>query len=347
MSSIKKFHPMLSSGEQLKRLFQAFRDHDSTMFFMVAESLIAEETAANHHALARDLKKALGDIKDYARPANGSNGFKLLPKDRRSGEELIALQESSVDETKIVLAKETNVKIDRILTEHRQRRELAKYGYAPKTKLLFWGAPGCGKTFTAHYLAYELGLPVGVVQLNALISSFLGDTASNLQRVFQLASNTPMVLLLDEIDAVGKNRDDQNDVGELKRIVNSLLQAMDFFTSKDSIIIAASNHQYLLDPAMWRRFDDIVHFPSPGQKERERYIQSLLNGVGFDGSITNLAKSMTTASYADIQRIVVEGVKTMILEGRHKLLSKDITEQIRAYKNALMAAQSAPEKFNE
>lgn len=338
---------MISSGEQLKRLFQAFRDHDSTTFYMVAESLIADETAANHHTLARDLKKALGDVKDYTKSTNGSNGFKLLPKDRRSGEEIIFLRESSVDEIKLVLPKETKGKVERLISEHRQKRELAKHGYAPKTKLLFWGPPGCGKTLTANYLGYELGLPVGVVYLNALISSFLGDTASNLQRVFQLASNTPMVLLLDEIDTIGKNRDDKNDVGELKRIVNSLLQAMDFFTSKNSLVIAASNHQYLLDPALWRRFDDIVHFPLPGQTEREAYIQSLLNGVTFEGSIANLAKTMGAISFADIQRIVVEGVKTMILEGRQTLLSKDITEQVRAYKNAFKAARSAPEKLDE
>jgi AAA+ superfamily predicted ATPase len=139
-------------------------------------------------------------------------------------------------------------------------------------------------------LAHELGLPVGVVRLNAVISSFLGDTASHLHRVFNLANTTPMVLLLDEVDAVGKNRDDPNDVGELKRVVNSLLQAMDTFDSSKSIIIAASNHQYLLDPALWRRFDALIEFPLPGKTEREIYLQRLLNGVEFDGSLEYSAR---------------------------------------------------------
>jgi AAA+ superfamily predicted ATPase len=189
-------------------------------------------------------------------------------------------------------------------------------------------------------LAYELGLPVGLLRLSAVISSFLGDTASHLQRVFNLANTTPMVLLLDEVDAVGKNRDDPNDVGELKRVVNSLLQAMDSFDSSKSIVIAASNHQYLLDPALWRRFDDLIEFSLPTKTEREFYLQSLLNGVYFDGSLEYIAKNMSSLSYADIQRITIEAIKTMILEGREQLQSQDISEQLKAFKKASSEART-------
>jgi SpoVK/Ycf46/Vps4 family AAA+-type ATPase len=334
--------------EHLKRLFQAFRDEDVSTFYNVAETLISEELAANHHALARDLKRALGGSKNASpRLSNSSkagNELKLLPKDRRSGEELVTLQYSMVDQTKIILDKQTRVRVERVLEEHRQHKHLAQYGYTPKTKLLFWGSPGCGKTFTAQYIAYELGLPIGIVQISSLISSFLGDTASNLQRIFNLANCSPMVLLLDEVDSVGKSRDDRNDVGELKRVVNSLLQAMDTFHSSHSIVIAATNHQYLLDPALWRRFDDVLNFPHPGKLEREQYIKTLLNGVNFEGSIANLAKSTRSMSYADIQRVVIEGVKTMILGGREKLLSRDITEQLTIYRNTLAASSSVNEQ---
>jgi AAA+ superfamily predicted ATPase len=329
---------MMVATEQLKKLFQAFRNRNDTAFYQAAEALIAEELAANHHSLATDLKKALGPYRELTK--NSGNSFTLLPKDRRNGEELITLHESSVDTTKIILSQETQSKIQRILDEHRKRKLLARYGYTPKTKLLFWGSPGCGKTFTANYLAYELGLPIGVLQLSAVISSFVGDTASHLQRVFNLANNTPMVLLLDEVDAVGKNRDDPNDVGELKRVVNSLLQAMDTFRSSESVIIAASNHQYLLDPALWRRFDEIIHFPIPDRTEQELYLKTLLNGVNFDGSLANLSKNMSSFSYAEIKTVTVEGIKTMILEGRENLQSSDILEQIRAYKKATSAAKS-------
>jgi SpoVK/Ycf46/Vps4 family AAA+-type ATPase len=325
------------AGKQLKRLFQAFKERDDNAFYRAAEALIADELIANHHALAQELQQALGrqPMKQMTQ-----NGLRLLPKDRRSGDDLVILEESSVDSTQVVLNQETQGKIERVLDEHRKRQQLSKYGYLPKTKLLFWGLPGCGKTFTAKYLAHELGLPVGIVRLNAVISSFLGDTASHLQRVFNLANTTPMVLLLDEVDAVGKNRDDPNDVGELKRVVNSLLQAMDTFDSSKSIIIAASNHQYLLDPALWRRFDALIEFPLPGKTEREIYLQRLLNGVKFDGSLEYIAKNMSSLSYADIQRITVEAIKTMILEGRENLQTQDISEQLKDFKKATSEAQT-------
>jgi SpoVK/Ycf46/Vps4 family AAA+-type ATPase len=327
---------MMIDNQYIKKLFQAFKDHDESAFYRTAEALIENELATNHHALASDLQKALGNrpLKQIAQ-----NGLKLLPKDRRSGEDLVVLEESFIDSTQIVLNQITKVKIDRVLDEHRKRQQLAKYGYFPKTKLLFWGSPGCGKTFTAKYLAYELGLPIGVLRLSAVISSFLGDTASHLQRVFNLANTTPMVLLLDEVDAVGKNRDDPNDVGELKRVVNSLLQAMDSFDSSKSVVIAASNHQYLLDPALWRRFDDLIEFPLPSKAERDIYLQHLLNGVHFDGSLEYVAKNMNSLSYADIQHITVEAIKTMILEGREKLQIQDISEQLKAFKKSTSEAK--------
>lgn len=324
------------NAKQLKRLFQAFKEHDDNAFYRTAEALIADELIANHHALAQELQQALGrqPMKQITQ-----NGLRLLPKDRRSGDDLVLLEESSIDSTQVVFNQETKGKIERVLDEHRKRQQLGKYGYLPKTKLLFWGLPGCGKTFTAKYLAHELGLPVGVVRLNAVISSFLGDTASHLHRVFNLANTTPMVLLLDEVDAVGKNRDDPNDVGELKRVVNSLLQAMDSFDSSKSVVIAASNHQYLLDPALWRRFDDLIEFPLPGKMEREIYLKRLLNGINFDGSLEYVLKNMSSLSYADIQRVTIEAIKTMILEGRENLQSRDISEQLKAFKKVTSEAK--------
>lgn len=331
---------MSVSEEQLKKLFQSFRDRNDLEFHKTAEAIIAREAAANHHYLAKELKKSLGDERGFMKKAASMNNLTLVPKDRRSGEDLINLQQSDVDQTKIVLGKATLPRIERVLTEHRNRHRLAEYGIAPKNKLLFWGPPGCGKTFTAFYLAHELGIPIGVLRLNAVISSYLGDTASHLQRVFDLANRTPMVLLLDEVDAVGKNRDDKNDVGELKRVVNSLLQAMDSFNSKNSILIAASNHQYLLDPALWRRFDDVISFPLPEKGEREKYLQILLSGVRVEGNVSQISKLMASFSFADIEKIITEGIKTMILEGRDYLSSKDVTDEVANFKQATLSSQA-------
>ena len=333
----------MPNGEQLKKLFQAYRDSDDAAFRRIAESIIADELSANHHSLATELKRSLGTGQPSQSRPTQQRSLGVMPKDRRNGESLIHLQQSEISAEKIILADEPKSKIVRLLEEHRCRLRLQEFGYAPKSRLLFWGPPGCGKTHCAHYVAYELGLPVGVIRLSAVISSFLGDTASHLQRIFDLANTTPMVLLLDEIDAVGKDRDDRNDVGELKRVVNSLLQAMDSLTSTDSIVIAASNHQYLLDPAVWRRFDDIVNFPLPGPTEREIFLRYLTNGITFNGSIQQIARKTSSLSFADIEKAVVESIKTMILSGRDRLESKDISEQLHNRLRSLRAARGKTE----
>lgn len=329
---------MMVSEEQLKRLFQAFRDNNPSSFFQTAESIIQADLVSNHHSRANELRKVLGERPERKSPMR-SESLKLLPRDRRDGEDLITLLNPSVDASNIILGSTVRPSVDRLIKEHHRRVHLAKYGLLPKTKMLFWGPPGCGKTFTAHYLAGELGLPLGVVQLSAIISSFLGDTSSHLQRVFDSANRTPMVLLLDEVDAIGKNRDDPNDVGELKRVVNSLLQAMDGFNSKQSIVIAASNHQYLLDPALWRRFDGIVEFALPNKIEREALLKHLLNGIEYSGSISALSGKMSSLSFSDIKRITIEAVKTMVLDGRSRLEAGDINDQLRMYNTALRDAK--------
>ncbi|MDQ5827071.1 MAG: ATP-binding protein [Chloroflexota bacterium] len=331
---------MTVANKHLIKLFEAYREGDDPAFHKTAESIIAEELAANHQGFAKELKKAIGNGHS-GKPARAGD-LMVLPKDRRDGEELVRLQKSLVDSTKIILAKETGGKVKRALDEHRHRNQLAAYGYNPKSKLLFWGPPGCGKTYTAFYLAHELGLPMGVIRLNALVSSFLGDTAFHLQKIFDFASSTPMVLLLDEVDAIGKERDDRNEVGELKRVVNSLLQALDTFNQGTSIIIAASNHQYLLDEALWRRFDDVVNFPIPAEAERVVHLSRLLSGVDFAGSPRVLARKMEAFSFADINRVVGEAVKTMILEGRRQLTNKDVVGQIDSYKKGIAHAKAGP-----
>lgn len=326
-------------AEKLKHLFQAFRDRNDSAFVRVAEGIISEELAANHYTSATDLQRALGKGKETM--GNGARVAELTsiaPKDRRNGEDLLWFVDTHAQPV-VFFSSLAEKKISRVLEEHRRGMLLRKHGYSPKTKFLFWGPPGCGKTLTARYLAVELGLPLGVVRLDAVISSFLGDTASHLQKIFSRANNTPMVLLLDEADALAKQRDDPNDVGELKRVVNSFLQGMDGFTSSQSVLIAASNHQYLFDPALWRRFDDVIEFAPPESSKREAFIKSLLNGIRFEGVLTEPVKQMSALSYSDIQHIVIEAVKTMLLTERETLQSKDLLTELRTWKTSVQKAR--------
>jgi SpoVK/Ycf46/Vps4 family AAA+-type ATPase len=322
--------------DKLKVLFQSFREKDDLAFVRAAESIILQELAANHHASATELRRSL-----MATPLQETQSMRLavLPKDRRAGQDLLFFDETPVKPEALVLSETTSRHIARLLEEHRKRNQLERFGYKPKAKLLFWGPPGCGKTFTARYLASELGLPIAVLRLSSVISSFVGDTAAHIHGVFTRAAATPMLLLIDEADAIGKNRDDANDVGELKRVVNSLLQAIDSFRASHSVLVLASNHQYLLDPALWRRFDDVVEFPMPDAAARARLLRILLNGVRFSGSLNNIVKSMGSMSYADVERSTIEAVKTMILEERSDLREGDVLAEARALKVSLAKAK--------
>lgn len=326
-------------SDKLKGLFQAYRDRNDTAFMRMAEGIISEELAANHFSSATELQRALGKGKDMT----GNTGritelTALPPKDRRNGEDLLWFVETVTAPT-VFFSADTNDKIARILEEHRRANTLRKHGYAPKSKLLFWGPPGNGKTLTAQFLAFELGLPLGIVRLNAVISSFLGDTASHLHRILARANTNPMVLLLDEADALAKNRNDPNDVGELKRVVNSFLQALDAFCSPKSILVAASNHQYLFDPALWRRFDDVIEFPPPEAKQRRAFLNYLLNGVPVEGGLAEVSRRMTSLSYSDIQRVTVEALKTMLLNERDALKAEIVLAELQVWRKSVLKAK--------
>ncbi|MDR2704572.1 MAG: ATP-binding protein [Planctomycetaceae bacterium] len=331
-------------------MFRAFAQQEEQSFSNIAESIIKDVSAGNNHSLATQLQKALDTGNLQKRSSHGKHSLLALPTDRRNGDSLISIQESHIATDQIFLHSLTEKQIQRLFAEQHHKLKLAEHGYAPKNKLLFWGPPGCGKSYTAAYIAHELGMLLGTVQISTLISSFLGDTASHIQKIFDTAEKTPLVLFFDEVDSIAKQRDDPNDVGELKRVVNSLLQAMDSFRSTKSIIIAASNHQYLLDPAIWRRFDDIVQFPIPSKTECERYVHYLLNGVSTQGTFEKAIKSLSGMSFADIKRVVIETIKTALLQGTTEIALEDISVQAGVIKkifNDAVKTSSKPKSSNK
>ncbi len=332
----------MTNVDRLLSLFRAFRERNEEAFYRAAEALISDELTANHHAHAKELRRALsgnGEERPLPRPING---LSALPKDRRHGEPLVTVTEPFLDPNRLVLPDNSRAQLERVVQEHLNRLKLAKHGYLPKSKLLFWGPPGCGKTLTANWIASELNMPLGVVRLSTLITSFLGETASHIQRVFDMAQSTPMVLLLDEADAIAKDRDDKNDVGELKRVVNSLLQAIDGFRSTESLVIAASNHQYLLDNALWRRFDDVVMFPLPTSSQAKQYLSTLFNGVSVSGSMETVSRNAVSLSYSQMEHVAIEVLKTMILEDRKQIRSTEISKEFKRYKAILKTARMRP-----
>lgn len=295
--------------DRLRQLFISHKREDHQTFSRTAEAIIRELTAANQHDEARALQQALanGSLKDDVKLTR----LEAMPRARL--EKLIAFTDSNVPPDKVVLSGRAQRAIDRIILENREANRLSRSGFKPSQKLLFWGPPGCGKSLTACLLGHELGLPIGTVRLSAVITSYVGETAANINAVFDRAAQTPMVLLLDEVDAIAKARDDSNDVGELKRVVNSLLQILDSFRSERTIVVACSNHQYLLDPAVWRRFDDIVEFPLPTAKDVEIFTSRFLCGVNTL-ELDRLIPHLAGFSYAEVERVLVKAIKRKILD---------------------------------
>lgn len=313
----------MASGDLLKRLFTSYRRGDSKEFYIAAQELIAEEEQRNHHILARDLQKILEN--GNGRPVSSIRRFDLdqLPQDRERGTTLLEIRTPQRYLDELIISPELHDQIDVMLNEYRAIQVLQANNLRARQKLLLAGPPGCGKTLCAEVIASELGLPLIYTRFDAVISSYLGETAANLRKVFQYAQRGTWVVFFDEFDAIGKSREDVEDHGELKRVVNTFLQLMDNFVS-DSIFIAATNHERLLDRALWRRFDDILFFDRPTADQIRKLIDIKLSSVRHrELNIENFVNLMVGWSHADVERVCFEAMKIGLLL-RHTVINDEI-----------------------
>jgi len=201
-----------------------------------------------------------------------------------------------------------------VVREREHEAKLADAGIAPTRSLLFVGPPGVGKTLAARWLAAQTGRPLLTLDLAAVMSSFLGRTGNNIRVVLDFARQTPSVLLLDEFDAIAKRRDDVTEVGELKRLVTVLLQAVDDWPTS-GILVAATNHPELLDPAVWRRFDRVVEFPHPSVEEIGTVVRLLVPERAPQHTISLLAALLQGRSFADVARVVTAARRGAVVSG--------------------------------
>jgi SpoVK/Ycf46/Vps4 family AAA+-type ATPase len=191
--------------------------------------------------------------------------------------------------------------------------------------LLFVGPPGCGKTLCAETLAMELGLDLLRARFDGIVSSYLGETANNLRRVFGYAGQQKAVLFFDEFDALGKRRDDPQEVGELKRVVSSFLQILDAHP-RDRMVVAATNHEGMLDDALWRRFDEVLYFGRPTEEQLVRLVEMRLRAVRKRSiDVGAFARELIGFSFADAERVCLEATKAMLLAGK-KEMTPDLLE---------------------
>ena len=277
----------------------------------------------------RDLKFALADSD-------------VVPRDKERGLSLIELREPEWSLDDLVLSPTTRDLLARIVEENRRSQVIRSYGLWPIRKALFWGPPGCGKTIAADAIARELYLPLGVVRFDAVISSYLGETSANLRKVFDFARQRKMVVLFDEFDAIGKMREDRDEHGELKRVVNAFLQMMDGFRA-EGLMIAATNHEQLLDSALWRRFDEVVSFARPDKRQLTELVSRNLRQMHFSPQVSMKAITggMVGMSHADVERIVVNSMKATLMSQEKEISSVTIQSEISKQKRRDDAARAS------
>jgi SpoVK/Ycf46/Vps4 family AAA+-type ATPase len=315
----------------LKLLLQSHADGDESSFRRAALQLAAAESTAGHVRVAEEIRAIIAKLPpDHTRRATP-----IVDIAAPRGDLADLLEGGHRDERHrdIVLRSEVRDLLLRIVSENRSRGRLERFGVSPRRRLLFHGAPGCGKTLAAAVLAGEMGLPLMTVRFDALFSRFLGATAIQLRAIFAEMPRRPGVYFFDEFDAVGKARGDAQDVGEMNRVVTAFLQLVDADVS-GSLMVAATNHVELLDRAVFRRFDVIVPFDKPNLQQLADLLNLRLSPVGIgDDTAERLASKAEGWSYADVARACDDAIRSMALDDRSEVCERDVVTALEEMKS--------------
>jgi SpoVK/Ycf46/Vps4 family AAA+-type ATPase len=318
----------MASAEQIKALLKSHIDGDDAHFFAVAMQVAAHEAKLGHANVAHELRALIDEAKAQKQPLK--NGKKAVPIAQPRGElsSLLSVSYPKIRLPDMILDDSVNDRLVRIIKEHRQIAKIRSYGLAPRKKLLLVGPPGTGKTMSAAVLAGELGLPLFVVRLDSLITKFMGETASKLRLIFEAISQSRGVYLFDEFDSIGSQRGLSNDVGEIRRVLNSFLQLIEQDDS-DSLLLAATNHPEILDYALFRRFDDVVEYVLPEHDQLINALQAKLS-VFQQSEIDweQLAEGASGLSYADLTRACEDAIKEAIIHDRQKVVTCDVLKYL-------------------
>jgi len=312
------------AGRHLKELFRAFRTNDELAFRRAALEIIEEEQGKHHTALARDLRRLLA-VGDGA--SLDVSAFTVLPeppKDREGDWPLAQVRRPEYNLSDLVIAPEVSSLLQQLIAEVHRWSDLDRHALPRRQRILFQGPPGCGKTSAAEAFAAELGRPFVVVSLDAVVSSYLGETASNLRRVLDYADQVPFVVLFDEFDALGRSRDELAEHGEMKRVVTTFLQMIDKYGGP-SILIAATNHPGLLDPALWRRFDEVLTFGKPSVHDLRRVLRLRLRSTPHSGvKIERYASVLKGYPHAAAEKLVLDARRSAVVNERSAVTEADL-----------------------
>lgn len=319
------------STKQLIALLNSHVDGDDEQFLSIALQMAAQEARQGRTDDAEKLKRLVQRARDQKRTGRPAGGQTPIPLARPRGE-LQGLVESAYPKTTLsnmVLSDEVRSRLNRVVRQQRERAALRNHGQAPTTHMLLVGPPGTGKTMTAAALAGELRLPLFTVRLESVFSRFFGETASKLRLLFDQVAQIRGVYLLDEFDALGARRGDPNDVGEIRRVLNSVLSFMEEPNSTDSLVLAATNHVEILDEALARRFDEVIEYGPPSSSAARALLERRLGKLKVSARAwADLTPVLEGLSQAELVRAADSVAKDAILEGATKLPAEALRQAL-------------------
>jgi SpoVK/Ycf46/Vps4 family AAA+-type ATPase len=308
----------MATAQQVKALLRSYAEGDAEHFVSVALQIAAHAARTGKGRLAQELRDLVDGIKQKQESRRIGGAVPIArPKGELAG--LLAVTYPKTRLPEMVLDETTANALARVIRECHSQDKLRSHGLSARRKLLLVGPPGCGKTMTASALAGELKLPLFSVQLHGLITKFMGETAAKLHLIFEAMTEARGIYLFDEFDAIGADRGTKNDVGEIRRVLNSFLQFLEQDDS-DSLILAATNYVGMLDEALFRRFDDVVHYSRPDNRQAEQLIRNHLQiFLGKQADWNAICQAAAGLSHADIARACNDAAKDCVLSDREKI----------------------------
>ncbi len=319
----------MASAAQLKALIKSHLEGDADHFHAVALQVASHEARRGHGKLAKDLRDLIESAKKQQEKSLSVTPTPI-PIHRPNGE-LANLLEASYPKGRLshmVLDDQIRERLERVIREQRHIRKIQEHGLQPRRKLLLNGTPGTGKTLTASVMASELGVPLFLVRLDALITKYMGETAAKLRLIFDIMQRSRGVYFFDEFDAIGSQRGLSNDVGEIRRILNSFLLMIEQDRS-NSLIMAATNHPEILDHALFRRFDDVINYTPPNVEQAASLLKLRLAGFKIPGvKWRMLGAYVEGLSHSEITRAASEAIKEAIMRDVQVIQISDLKRML-------------------
>ncbi len=309
----------MAKADYIVSIIKSHYNNESERFTTLALQIAAHEAKLGHTSLASEIKGIIDKAKDLKQKT------KTFAPDLQG---LIVENVPAVNLTDMIASTDIKEKIGRIISEFVQRDKLRKHDLENRRKILLSGPPGTGKTLTASIIANELNLPLYTILMDKMVTKFMGETSAKLRQVFDMIEQKKGIYLFDEFDAIGGERSRDNDVGEMRRVLNSFLQFIERDNS-DSLIIAITNNKALLDQALFRRFDDVILYHLPDRKEKLALLKNRLSRFNNKVNFAQLLPNINGLSHAEISLACLDAIKETVLNEKQEMNNQIILKAIK------------------